>query len=160
MDRELTKEIIRNYFNNILNSKPTEKELTRQKEIDEIARQEKEEYEKKNAEFYANPLHWSNNKRRRHNLPVLRGKLNKCRAKRYPSFRPTARFFCLLEDVMDRVLTDKFKSNEFFGKFVDLKDLNMGNSKEYYVGGYEEKCKGALDEYFRETKYSAIRTNN
>lgn len=160
MDRELTNEIIRNYFNNILNSKPTGKELTRQKEIDEIARQEKEEYEKKRIAFYNNPLHWSNNKRRRHNLPALRGNINKCRAKRYPSFRPTARFFCLLEDTIDRVLTNKFKSNEFFGKFVEEKDLNIGSSKTYYTSDYEEKCKGALDDYFKETIYSAIRTNN
>ena len=76
MDREEVNEILRDSFDNILNYKPTGKELTRQKEIDKIARQEKEEYEKKRAEYYANPLHWDNNKRRRCGLPVLRGKIN------------------------------------------------------------------------------------
>ena len=125
MNKELTNTIIRKYYNNILNSKPTDKELKRKKEIDEIARQEKEDYENKRIAFYNNPLHWSNNKRRRHSLPALRGNTNKCRAKKYPSFRPTARFFCLLEDTIDDILSDKFESNEFFEKFVDIKDMKL-----------------------------------
>ena len=106
MNREEVNEILRDSFDKILNYKPTEKELTRQKEIDKIARQEKEEYEKKRAEFYANPLHWDNNKRRRCGLPVLRGKINKYRSKRYPSFHPSARLMCIIEDTLDEVLTD------------------------------------------------------
>ena len=133
MYREEINNRIRNTFENILNYKPTGKELARQKEIDEIARKEKEDYEQKKAAFYNNPLHWSNNKRRRYGLPTLRGRVNKCRSKRYPSFRPTARFFCLIEDVIEETLTDKFKSNEFFNKFVDYKDMNFGNAKDFYV---------------------------
>lgn len=133
MDREETNKTIRDSFNNILNHKPTGKELTRQKEIDKIARQEKEEYEKKRAEFYANPLHWDNNKRRRYGLPVLRGRINKSRSKRYPSFRPTARLFCTLEDVIEEALTDKLKSNEFFNNFVDYKDMALGDANVFYV---------------------------
>ena len=127
MDREEINKILRNSFDNILNYKPTGKELIRKKEIDKIARQEKEEYEKKKSEFYSNPLHWNNNKRRRYGLHVLRGNINKCRSKRYPSFRPTARLMCTIEDMIDEVLTDKFKSNEFFEKFVDIKDMNVGD---------------------------------
>ena len=133
MNIEETNKTIRSSFNNILNHKPTSKELTRQKEIDKIARQEKEEYEKKRAEFYANPLHWDNNKRRRCGLPVLRGKIHKYRSKRYPSFHPTARLMCIIEDTIDEVLTDKFKNNEFFNRFVDYKDLTLGDSKVFYV---------------------------
>lgn len=134
MNREEINMMLRNSFNNILNHKPTGKELIREKEINKIARQEKEEYEKKRAEFYNNPLHWDNNKRRRHGLPVLRGKLNKCRSKRYPSFHPTARLMCIIEDVIDEVLTNKFKSNEFFNEFVDVKNIAVGDKNMSYVG--------------------------
>ena len=66
MNREEVNERLRNSFNSILNHKPTGKELARRKEIEEIARKEKEDYEKKKKDFYDNPLHWDNNKRRRH----------------------------------------------------------------------------------------------
>ena len=127
MNREEVNERLRNSFNSILNHKPTDKELARRKEIEEIARKEKEDYEKKKKDFYNNPLHWDNNKRRRQHLPVLRGSINKNRSKRYPSFYPTARTYFLIEDVMDDILTDNFKNNEFFNQFVDVKDLNIGD---------------------------------
>ena len=133
MDREEINKILRNSIDNILNYKPTGKELTRQKEIDRIARQEKEEYEKKRAEFYANPLHWDNNKRRRCGLPVLRGKINKYRSKRYPSFHPIARFMCIIEDTIDEVITDGFKNDKYFEKFVDIKDMALGDANVFYV---------------------------
>ena len=133
MDREEINKILRNSIDNILNYKPTGKELTRQKEIDRIARQEKEEYKKKRAEFYANPLHWDNNKRRRCGLPVLRGKINKYRSKRYPSFHPIARFMCIIEDTIDEVITDGFKNDKYFEKFVDIKDMALGDANVFYV---------------------------
>lgn len=133
MNREEVNEILRDSFDKILKYKPTGKELTRQKEIDRITRQEKEEYEKKRAEFYANPLHWNNNKRKRHKLPTLRGRTNKCRSKRYPSFHPAARLMCTIEDTIDEVLTDGFKNNKFFEKFVDIKDMALGDANVFYV---------------------------
>ena len=133
MDREEVNEILRDSFDKILNCKPTGKELTRQKEIDKIARQEKEEYEKKRVEFYAKHLQWDNNKRKRCGLPVLRGKINKYRSKRYPSFHPTARLMCIIEDTIDEVLTDGFKNNKFFEKFVDIKDMALGDANVFYV---------------------------
>ena len=135
MNRKEVNERLRNSFNSILNHKLIDKELARrkEKEIKEIARKEKEDYEKKRADFYNNPLHWSNNKRRRHHLPVLRGSINKNRSKRYPSFHPTARIFYLIEDVMDDILTDSFKNNEFFNQFVDVKDLNIGDKNLLFV---------------------------
>ena len=133
MNREEVNKRLRNSFNSILNHKPTGKELTRRKEIEEIVRKEKEDYEKKKKDFYDNPLHWSNNKRRRHGLPVLRGKINKYRSKRYPSFHPTARLMCIIEDTIDEVLTDGFKNNKFFDKFVDIKDMALGDANVFYV---------------------------
>ena len=157
MNREKTNKIIRSSFNDILNYKPTGKELVRQKEINKIALQEREEYEKKKADFYNNPLHWNNNKRRNYGLPVLRGRCNKYRSKKYPSFRPTARLMCAIEDIIDEVLTNKFKNNEFFGKFVDFKDVCVGDTKVFYTSDYEERCKEALSEYLRENKYKTIK---
>ena len=80
-----------------------------------------------------NPLHWDNNKRRRHHLPVLRGSINKYRSKRYPSFHPTAHLYYIVEDVIDDILTDNFKNNEFFNQFVDVKDLNIGDKNLLFV---------------------------
>lgn len=73
---------IRKQFDNIIhgNSPKTERE----KEIDKLAREELEEYRRKKQAFYANPIHWDNNKRRRHGLTALRGRVNKHRLKEYP----------------------------------------------------------------------------
>ena len=117
----------------MLNHKPTDKELARIKEIEEIARKEKEDYEKKKKDFYDNPLHWDNNKRKRHYLPVLRGSTNKNRSKRYHSFHPTAHICCLIEDVIDEVLTDNMKNNEFFGQFVDVKNIGVCDKDLFFV---------------------------
>lgn len=119
MDREETNKVLRNRFDSILNRELTERE----KEIREIARKEKEEYEKRKAAFYNNPLHWSNNKRRMHGLHALRGSINKCRSKRYPSYRPTAHLFCTIEDMLDEIISSELSSNKFFNNFVEFKSL-------------------------------------
>lgn len=133
MDKEEANRMLRNSFNNILKYKPTSQELIRKKEIEKIARQEKEEYEKKRTDFYSNPLHWDNNKRRRCRFPVLRGNINRHRSKRYPSFHPTACLMCTIEDIINEVLADKFKNYEFFGQFVDIKDLVIGEAEIYEI---------------------------
>lgn len=46
----------------------------------------REIYESDKRDFYNNPSHWSNNKRRMNGLPVIRGKTNKTRWKRFPDF--------------------------------------------------------------------------
>ena len=133
MYREEINKSIRKTFDDILKHQPTGKELERKKKVDKLARQEKEDYEKKRAEFYNNPLHWDNNKRRRYGLPVLRGKANKYRSKRYPSFRPTAHFFCLIEDIIEETITNKLNINEFFGQFVEMKDVIHGDVQVFEV---------------------------
>lgn len=90
----------------------------------------------------------------------MRRNLNKYRSKKYPSFHPTARLMCLIEDTIDEALIDEFKHNKFFQEFVDIKDLDIRDSNTFYKSDYEEQYKGELDEYFKETRYSAIRTNN
>ena len=111
-----------------LNTKPT----ARDKEIAEILRKEKEEYEIKKKAFYDNPLHWSNNKRKMHGLPVLRGRLNKCRSKKFPSFKPTQRVFFLIEDIIEETLCENLKEDKFFNKFVDVKNVRLGEQNTFY----------------------------
>ena len=133
MNKKEVNERLRNSFNSMLNHKPTDKELARRKEVEKLVHKEKEDYEKKKTDFYNNPLHWSNNKRRRHHLPVLRGNINKHRSKRYPLFHPTTRICCLIEDVIDEVLTDNMKNNKFFRQFVDVKNIGVGDKNLFFV---------------------------
>ena len=105
----------------------------REKELDRLAKEEKEEYEKNKNAFYADPIHWNNNKRRRHGLSVLRGNVNKYRSKTYPTFRPTVKFFGLLDDVVAETLENNFKNNEYFNSFVEVKDLAVGDTNVFRV---------------------------
>ena len=116
-------EAIKEELKQVINAEPT----PRDKEIEEILRQEKENYEIKKKEFYENPLHWSNNKRRMHGLPVLRGRVNKCRSKKFPSFRPTPRVFFLIEDIIEESFCKDWKDDKFFNKFVDIKNIDISD---------------------------------
>ena len=105
----------------------------REKELDRLAKEEKEEYERNKSAFYADPIHWSNNKRRRHGLSVLRGDINKYRSKIYPAFHPSVKFFGLLDDIITEKLEDNFKNNEYFNSFVEEKDLAVGDANIFRV---------------------------
>lgn len=105
----------------------------REKELDRLAKEEKEEYERNKNAFYADPIHWSNNKRRRHGLSVLRGDINKYRSKIYPVFHPSVKFFSRLDDIITEILEDNFKNNEYFNSFVEEKDLAVGDAKVFKV---------------------------
>lgn len=122
---------VRKQFDNIIHGKPPKTE--REKEIDKLAREELEEYRRKKKAFYNNPIHWNNNKRRRHGLPVLRGSVNKCRLKEYPGFHPSVRFFGRLDDIITEKLEDNFKNNEYFNSFVEEKDLAVGDANVFRV---------------------------
>lgn len=105
----------------------------REKELDRLAKEEKEEYERNKNAFYADPIHWNNNKRRRHGLAVLRGDVNKYRSKLYPVFRPTVKFFGLLDDIVAETIENNFKNNEYFNSFVEVKDLAVGDANVFEV---------------------------
>lgn len=94
---------LRKEFDNIIHGNPPKTE--REKEIDKLAREELAEYKHKRKIFYNNPIHWDNNKRKRNGMPVLRGTINKNRIKEYPSFHPSIRFFYMMEDLIDEILT-------------------------------------------------------
>lgn len=118
---------VRKQFDNIIHGKSPKTE--REKEIDKLAREELEEYRRKKKAFYDNPIHWSNNKRRRHGLPVLRGRVNKCRLKEYPGFHPSVRFFGMMEDLFDEILITTMEDN--LNSFVEVKDLVVGDAKVF-----------------------------
>lgn len=122
---------VRKQFNNIIHGKPPKTE--REKEIDKLAREELKEYRRKKKAFYDNPIHWNNNKRRRHGLPVLRGDVNKYRSKEYPGFYPSVRFFCMMEDLFDEILITTMEDS--FNSFVEVKDLAIGDTNVFRVSG-------------------------
>lgn len=119
-------EEIREQFIEVMHREPTARDL----EIQELARKEFEEYKIKRAKFYADPLHWTNNKRRRFGLNALRGKVNKYRQKNFHSFQSPVIFY-YLEDLIAEILPKKLDEN--FGKFVDVKDLVTGDTNIFYV---------------------------
>lgn len=102
----------------------------REKELDRLAKEEKEEYERNKNAFYADPIHWNNNKRRRHGLSVLRGSVNKYRSKKYPAFYPSE-ILGRLDDIITETLEDNFKNNEYFNSFVEEKDLAVGDANVF-----------------------------
>ena len=103
----------------------------REKELNKLAKEEKEEYGRKKNAFYADPIHWNNNKRRRHGLPVLRGSVNKCRLKEYPGFHPSVRFFGMMEDLFDEILITTMEDG--FNSFVEVKDLAVSDTNVFRV---------------------------
>ncbi len=126
-DRDELNKNIRKKLEKELNKPPSPREL----EIRQILKEEKEKWESDKIEFEANPLHWSNNKRRRNGLPVLRGSVNRSRATKFHSFKPTPRAFFYIEDLMDEILPQKLDG--FFNQFVEIKDMSLGDSNIYYM---------------------------
>ena len=101
------------------------------KELRKLAKEEKEEYKRNKNAFYADPIHWNNNKRRRYGLPVLRGNVNKYRSKTYLAFHPSVNFFGLLDDIITEIIEDSFKTQEYFNSFVEVKKLVAGDAKVF-----------------------------
>lgn len=122
---------IKKQFDNIIHGNPLKTE--REKELDKLARKELEGYRRKKKAFYANPIHWDNNKRRRHGLPVLRGNVNKYRLKECPGFYPSVRFFGMMEDLFDEILITTMEDN--LNSFVEVKDLTVGDANVFRVNG-------------------------
>lgn len=122
-----TTEFLRENFNEILDHEPDKKLL-------EAARKEREEYLQKKEKFYNNPLHWSNNKRRRNGFPTLRGSANQKDRCYFPSFHPTV-FLCgILEDIIENKITSEISNSQFFNRFVDYRDLNVGDCDVIEIG--------------------------
>lgn len=122
LNRKIRKEIEKE-----LNKPPSPRDL----EIKQIIEEEKRKWESDKVEFEANPLHWSNNKRRRFGMPTLRGSINKNRTTKFHSFKPTPRVFFAIEDIIEELLPQKL--DEHLNQFVDVKSINVGYSNTYYI---------------------------
>lgn len=80
------------------------------------------EYQKEKEVFDADPIHWSNNKRRLHRLNCLRGKINKTREKQFIDYSKWS-LFKILEEVVDYKIGKYANENEFFGTFAEVKGV-------------------------------------
>ena len=130
---ESEKQAMNNRLRDSLNKVTNQSKTEREKELDRLAKEEFEEYKRKKKEFYDNPIHWTNNKRRRHGLSVLRGSVNKCRSKRYLSYHPSAILFSTLDDIIVDTLSNKMRIDEYFESFVDYKDVAYDNANIFYA---------------------------
>lgn len=120
---------VRKQFDNIIHGKPPKTE--QEKEFYKLGKEELEGYRRKKKAFYNNHIHWDNNKRRKHGLPVLRGNVNKHRLKKYSGFHPSVRFFGMMEDLFDEVLITTMEDN--LNSFVEVKDLAVGDANVFRV---------------------------
>lgn len=97
-----------------------------------LAKKEIEDYEAAKRSFYNNPLHWNNNKRRRHGFPALRGNINRERSKRFRSFRPSTELFNLIDDEVSKALSADFLRSEYYKNFVEEKVVVKGDHPYAY----------------------------
>lgn len=84
-----------------------------------------EEYHKKieddfQAEWPKKKFKWFFKKRRQQKL------------RRQISYRYSGPVFWLIEDIIDDMLSNQWQSSEFFGQFVDVKDIAVGD-KNYFA---------------------------
>ena len=71
--------------------------------------------------FYANPLHWSNGKRRMHGLCPLRGKLNKYRKTEFK-----LRFSPYIMQALEEIIDLKMKEDWRYQGFATIEDIDFG----------------------------------
>ena len=101
--------------------------------LKELISQALEDEEKRKAAFYADPMHWDNNKRRRNGLPVLRGLVNKQRSK---AFYCRGIFSCEIFDLLDEIISDAIEggiTGECFDNYVSINDLNTGDCSTFHI---------------------------
>jgi len=77
--------------------------MRKEDELKQLCNQEYNKYLIEKKQFYNDPLHWNNNKRKRHGLHTLRGSVNKYRVKQFYKFQNPI-IFALLEDIIEETL--------------------------------------------------------
>ena len=78
-----------------------------------VVKKEWDEYKAARNKFYSNPIHWSNNKRKRNGLCTLRGKSNKTRLKDFPKFSISPTLYHAMEKCIDAAICDNMNFNNF-----------------------------------------------
>lgn len=88
-----------------------------------VMKQEVEQMKKQRNKFYNDPIHWSNNKRRRNGLSVLRGDVNRYRSKTF-QFYITVAMLNAFENLVDCHIEDNI--GKLFDSFIDIKKVSFG----------------------------------
>lgn len=88
-----------------------------------VMKQEVEQIKQQRNKFYNDPIHWSNNKRRRNGLSVLRGDVNRYRSKIF-KFYITIDMFNAFENLVDCHIEDNIR--KLFDSFVDIEKIYFG----------------------------------
>lgn len=70
-----------------------------------------------------------NNVKRMHGLPLTRihGKKKRKQKDQRKIFILSFKLFDIIENIVEETLGSKFSNNEFFGEFVEVKNLNLGD---------------------------------
>ena len=70
-----------------------------------------------------------NNVKRMHGLPLTRifGKKKRKQKEQRKRFILSFKLFDIIEEIVEETLGSKFSDNEFFGEFVEVKNLNIGD---------------------------------
>lgn len=97
--------------------------------IKQLAKRDINNYKTRREEFYNNPMHWDNNKRRSAGLPVLRGNLNKYRSKVFKSSVISSELFEETERGINKIISNCAFSSSYFDKFVEVENAAGKSSK-------------------------------
>lgn len=98
--------------------------------LKQLAKQDINNYKIRREEFYNNPVHWDNNKRRHAGLPVLRGDINRCRSKVFRSSILSSELFEETEKEIDNAFSDYMFTSSYFDEFVKAENCYRKVAKE------------------------------
>ena len=98
--------------------------------LKQLAKRDINNYKIRREEFYNNPIHWDNNKRRHAGLSVLRGDLNKCRSKVFKSSVISSELFKEIEREINKIISNCAFSSSYFDEFVKVEDSARQVAKE------------------------------
>lgn len=98
--------------------------------LKQLTKRDINNYKIRREEFYNNPIHWDNNKRRYAGLSVLRGDLNKYRSKVFWSSIFSSGLFEETEKETDNASSDYMFTSSYFEEFVKVGDSVRKATKE------------------------------
>lgn len=100
--------------------------------LKQLAKRDINNYKIRREEFYNNPIHWDNNKRRHAGLSVLRGDLNKYRSKVFKSSVTSSELFEETEKEIDNAFSDYAFTSSYFDEFVEVENAAEKQQKNSY----------------------------
>ena len=77
--------------------------------INKQLKEEKDTYEAKKKTFYADPMNWTNNKRRMMGLPTLRGAAHRHRKTTYPPFKMSTQLYLDIKFFVESEIKDRLE---------------------------------------------------